>query len=196
MRIGIISDIHTDVQSLQRALEEMQPVDRVLCAGDMVSQYRFSNQVFDIIRNWPILAVMGNHEDVILTSAGEPLRSSGTISPENLRMLERLPHLLEMEIDGKHLMMLHSSPLDPRNNGFFPLSHSANSLPESKADVLVVGNTHWPVITQVGQTLLINPGSLGEPRDPDHPRRRTYAVLDTLTWEASIGFFEQPFQSV
>ena len=170
-------------------------MDRVLCAGDMVSQYRFSNQVFDIVREWPILAIRGNHEDAILSSAGEPLRSSGTISLENLRMLESLPSMLEMEIDGKRLVMVHSSPLDPRANKFIPRSHSTDSLPESKADVLVVGNTHWPVITNVGQTLLINPGSLGEPRDPDHPYRRTYAVLDTTTWKSSIGFFEQPFQS-
>ena len=65
-------------------------------------------------------------------------------------------------------------------------------LPESKADVLVVGHTHQPVIAQIGETLVINPGSLGQPRDPAHPIRRTYAILDTESWTAEIGQFQQP----
>lgn len=193
MKIGIISDIHGDVRALRRALDEMQPVDQVLCAGDLVLQYRFSNEVFDIVRERGIRSVRGNHEEAILSSAGEPLRTSGTISPVNLEMLEALPPLLEMEVGGKLLVMVHSSPLDPMNDGRIRLSGDGNHLPESKADVLVVGNTHWPMIARTGRALIINPGSLGEPRDPANPYKRTYAILDTLTWKVEIRGFVQPF---
>ena len=40
MKIGICSDVHNDWHALARALQEMQPVDYILCAGDIVSQYR------------------------------------------------------------------------------------------------------------------------------------------------------------
>ena len=193
MRIGIISDIHGDVRALRRALEEMQPVDQVLCAGDLVLQNRFSNEVFDIVRERAIRTVRGNHEEAILSSAGTPLRSSGTISPENLEMLQALPPLLEMEVDGKLLVMVHSSPLDPMNDGRIRLSGDGHHLPEARADILVVGNTHWPMIAQAGKALIVNPGSLGEPRDPANPYKRTYTILDSLTWKVEIHGFQQPF---
>ncbi|MSQ22538.1 MAG: metallophosphoesterase [Dehalococcoidia bacterium] len=193
MKIGIISDIHGDVRALRRALDEMQPVDRVLCAGDLVLQYRFSNEVFDIIRERGILTVRGNHEEAILASGGEPLRNSGTISPANLGMLQTLPQFLEMQLDGKRLVMVHTSPLDPANDIRLRQALNGTHLPEMDADILVVGNTHRTMIGQVGNALLINPGSLGEPRDPANPYKRTYAVLDTATWEAVIQGFTQPF---
>lgn len=204
MKIGIISDIHCDARSLQRALEEMQPVNRVFCAGDLVLQYRFSNEVLDIVRQRGIIAVKGNHEAAILSSAGAALRASGAIRPDNLTFLKSLPTILEMEIDSKQIVVMHTSPLDPTGggrdlrDGLAPdntTAHPAgptNHLPESKADVLIVGHTHRAIITQVGQTLLINPGSLGQSRDPDNPHLRTYAVLDTSTWQAAIGSFDLP----
>ena len=66
-----------------------------------------------------------------------------------------------------------------------------DQLPEAKADVLIVGQTHRPLVTWVGNTLLINPGSLGQPRDPKKSTIRTYAILDTSNWEATIHGFEQ-----
>ncbi len=203
LRIAIISDVHCDVPALQRALKEVQSADLVLCAGDLVLQYRFSDEVVDIMRQWRIACVAGNHEAAILSSAGAPLRASGTIRPDNLDYLENLPSLLEREIDGKRIVMMHTSPLDPTGGGRElrddlapdravgqPDGHT-NHLPESNADVLIVGHTHLPVVSKVGKTLLINPGSLGQPRNPDHPHLRTYAILDTITWQASIESFHQ-----
>ncbi len=192
MRLGIISDIHCDARALQRALEEMQPVDHVLCAGDLVLQYRFSNEVVDIVRKWPITTVWGNHDAAVLSSAGAALRASGSVGPENLSFIESLPASLEMEIDGKRIVVTHTSRLDPANTGpDYSIDHHGGR-PEANADALIVGHTHWPVITTVGKTLLINPGSLGQPRNPDSPSLRTYAVLDTERWQAAIHSFDQP----
>ena len=204
MRIGIISDIHGDITALERALVEMQPVDRVFCAGDLVLQYRFSNDIFDIVRRHGITTIRGNHEEAILSSAGAALRASGVISPDNLSLLERLPKLLEMDIDGKHIVMMHTSPLDPTgggrdlrdglapDDGAVHVDTGVDHLPESRADVLIVGHTHRPIITRAGRMLVINPGSLGQSRDPDYPDLRTYAVLDTSRWEASVQSFHLP----
>ena len=204
MRIGIISDIHCDTSALERALVEMQPVDRVLCAGDLVLQYRFSNEIFDIIRSHGITAIRGNHEEAILSSAGTALRASGVIRPDNLSVLEALPRLLEMDIDGKHIVMMHTSPLDPTgggrdlrdglapDDGAVHAAVGAGQMPESRADVLIVGHTHRPIVTRAGRALVINPGSLGQSRDPDYPDLRTYAVLDTSRWEASVHSFHLP----
>ncbi len=228
MKIGIISDLHCDVKALETALNELKGVDQMICAGDLNLQYRFSNEISEIIQRWQMPVVRGNHDTAILSSAGTMLRRSGKIKPDNLIHLQRVPLTLEWNIDGKRVMMMHTSPLDPtggvdggRAGVFLPgegdrlapaeaqgsgetvggsgdnsqagkLAKIPNELlPEFGTDVLVVGHTHRPLITWVDKTLLINPGSLGQPRDPDNPTLRTYAILDTSTWEASIHGFEQ-----
>ena len=231
MRIGIISDLHCDLQALETALSELRGVDQVICAGDLNLQYRFSNEISEIIQRWQMPVVRGNHDTAILSSSGVMLRNSGQIKPENLAHLQRIPLMLEWAIDGKKVMMMHTSPLDPTGgenggragvllpgegdrlappqlaagsqNGMVAGGTGDNSaagrlekipndqLPEAKADVLIVGHTHRPLITWVNNTLLINPGSLGQPRDPKKSTIRTYAILDTSNWEATIHGFEQ-----
>ncbi len=197
MRIGLVSDIHCDIKAFKMALEHMGPVDRVFCAGDMVLQYRFSNEVVDLIRRQDVLTVMGNHDASILSSAGAMMRANGVIDPANLEFLESLPARVDMQFDGKRLMMMHTSPLDPTGGGRDLRDNrngSLKSLYESQADVLIVGHTHRAIVANVGDTLVINPGSVGQSRDTDNPDRRTYAVLDTEDWNATIGSFDLPSQ--
>lgn len=232
MKIGIISDLHCDLQALETALSELRGVDQVICAGDLNLQYRFSNEISEIIQKWQMPVVRGNHDTAILSSAGLMLRESGQIKPDNLAHLQRIPLTLEWTIEGKKVMMMHTSPLDPtggqdggRAGVLLPgegdrLARPASTnntdggmvtggaddnfgatgrlekipnheLPEATSNVLIVGHTHWPMITKVGNILLINPGSLGQPRDPKNSTLRTYAILDTSTWEANIHGFEQ-----
>ena len=231
MKIGIISDLHCDLQALETALSELGGVDQVICAGDLNLQYRFSNEISEIMQQWQMPVVRGNHDTAILSSSGVMLRNSGQIKPENLAHLQRIPLMLEWAIDGKKVMMMHTSPMDPtggehggragvllpgEGDRLAPLQLAAGSqnglveggtgdnsaagrlakipndqLPEAKADVLIVGHTHRPLVTWVGNTLLINPGSLGQPRDPKKSTIRTYAILDTSNWEATIHGFEQ-----
>ena len=227
MKIGIVSDIHCDLQAFETALSELKGVDQVICAGDMNLQYRFSNEISEIMQKYRIPVVRGNHDTAILAPAGAVLRKSGNIKADNLQHLQRVPLTLSWNIDGKFVMMMHTSPLDPTGGtdggraGLFlpgegdrlaPIEDDQGAvssgtddnsfsgklakipnhlLPEAKADVLIVGHTHRPLITYVDNQLLINPGSLRQPRDPDKPAFRTYAILDTSTWEANIHGFEQ-----
>ncbi len=232
MKIGIISDLHCDLQALETALRELRGVDQIICAGDLNLQYRFSNEISELMQRYHIPVVRGNHDTAILSSAGLMLRNSGQIKPENLAHLRQMPLVLEWNIDGRRVMMLHTSPLDPtggehggRAGVFLPgegdrlapppspdggdgmvagsgtddnLSAAGrlakipnHMLPEAQADVLIVGHTHRTMVTNVGKTLIINPGSLGQPRDPKKSTLRTYAILDTSTWEATIHGFEQ-----
>lgn len=227
----------------------MGDIDLWLSAGDNVLQYRFSNEIFDILRDYNFLTVRGNHEQAVASSAGAALRASGKITPEHLERLDDMPSVIELHLQGKTIVMIHTSPMDPTGGGrevyhagmvaktVHAMRHHDNGelerietivmssdgrvvsdsiatfdssgndqgsgqiqqkstdfghLPESNADILIVGHTHQPVIAQIGSTLLINPGSLGQPRNPEHPIRRTYAILDTETWLAEIGQFQQP----
>ena len=52
MKIGIVSDIHCDLQAFETALSELKGVDQVICAGDMNLQYRFSNEISEIMQKY------------------------------------------------------------------------------------------------------------------------------------------------
>jgi predicted phosphodiesterase len=248
LRIGIVSDIHCDVEALSRALDEMGPVDLLLGAGDFVLQYRFSNEIYDMLRDHRVIAVRGNHDQAIASPAGAMLRASGKIAPEHLERLDNMPSVVELHVEGKRIVMMHTSRMDPTGGGrdlaatalgkvvhhwqyaghgaaraahtdlqdsvltdiYAPGKGQAGGrgqmvsiaqddgvhqtyidMPEARADILVVGHTHQPSISVESGTLVINPGSLGQPRNPAYPHRRTYAVLDTDGWSAEIGEFHQ-----
>jgi len=248
VRIGIVSDIHCDVEAFARALDEMGPVDLIMGAGDFVLQYRFSNEIYDMLRDRKVIAVRGNHDQAIASPAGTMLRASGKIAAEHLERLENMPTVAEVHVEGKRIVMMHTSRMDPtgggrdlaatalgktvhhwnyNGNGAERVAHTELEntvltdiyapgkegsggtgqmvmiaqddgmhqtyidMPEAVAEILIVGHTHQPSISVEKNTLVINPGSLGQPRNPAYPHRRTYAILDTDSWSAEIGEFEQ-----
>lgn len=190
MRIGLVSDVHCNVRGLARALKEMGPVDLVLCAGDLVYDYRFSNDILDLIRERHILTVLGNHDANMLSPHGDRARLAAAARPENIEFLANLPKTMEMNLNGKRLFVAHGSPWNPTGEYLFFNSDKIKRLAEIQADFVVLGHTHYPGIQQVGHTLVINPGSCGEARDPNWNFQLTYAVLDVKSGEAEIRGFE------
>src|ERR687894_307875 len=103
MRIGIVSDIHCNVQGLKQAIERMGDVDELLCAGDTIFEYRFSNEVVELLMERQARIVLGNHEHVFYGPAGVRARSAATIRQEALDFLSEQPLTIEVEVDGKRL---------------------------------------------------------------------------------------------
>ena len=62
MKIGIVSDIHAQPEASRRTLEDMPSVDLVLCAGDVISDYRFCAETVDMLRRAQVQCIQGNHE--------------------------------------------------------------------------------------------------------------------------------------
>ncbi len=195
MRIGVVSDIHCNLDNFVCALEEMGQVDAILCAGDAVYQYRFSNPIYDIIRKRGIHSVIGNHESIILSWQGQRLRSSGAIHPENLAFLERLPTTLRLDLDGKRILMTHGSPWEPTYDYLLAGDRRLKRLAELGVDIVVLGHTHYPLVLREGPVLIVNPGSLEEPRDPRYGMKPTYAIVDTETESVEIRACGAPSQT-
>jgi predicted phosphodiesterase len=97
MRIGIVADIHCNHEALAIALERMGPVDELVCAGDAVYQFRFSNEVMDLLREHNARYVLGNHEEVLLGRWGERARSGPHVRPENLAYMQSQPLTLDVQ---------------------------------------------------------------------------------------------------
>jgi putative phosphoesterase len=187
MRIGVVSDVHGNVANLEEALRRFEDeADVVWCAGDVVHEYRFSSEAVRLLRKAGATAVLGNHDMVLLSPAGVNARTADHVEEEELAWLAGLGFRHDAVIDGRLIRMVHGSPWEPYGDYLRAHNPRWREADELGVDVLVVGHTHEPMVQTFGRTLVVNPGSLGEPRQAD--RRGSYALLDTLTGAAEIGY--------
>jgi putative phosphoesterase len=190
--LGVVSDIHCNIGALDAALAAMgDRVDDVLVAGDAVYEYRLSNEVVERVREIGARYVLGNHELVLLSPAGAAARARPEVRASNLDFLAGVPTRLELTLGGRRLLMVHGSPWAPHNDYLYESSPGwARCEEDDLADILVVGHTHVPMAVRKGRTLVVNPGSVSEPRGPSPDRRGSYAIVDTDAVEAWIEYLE------
>ncbi|MDA0301909.1 MAG: YfcE family phosphodiesterase [Chloroflexi bacterium] len=186
MRIGIVSDIHCNVEGLRLALKRMGDVDELLCAGDLMYGFRFSNDVVEELRARGARTVQGNHERTMLSAAGDRARNQQFVKSENVDYIAALPRVIETEVSGKRLVMVHGSPFEPFDEYLYPKARTLRRFKDLDADYVILGHTHYPMVERVGNVLVINPGSAGEPAD------LSYAVLDTASGEVTFDAFARP----
>jgi putative phosphoesterase len=189
MKIGIVSDLHCNIAGLERAFEIIGDADEILCLGDSIYEYRFSNEVVAALRDRGAKVILGNHEEGFLGPQGVRARAAAWIDPALLGWLARQPHRLELEIGGKTLLAVHSTPWEPRGTYVYPHSSLLARFAEADTDFVLYGHTHHQLIERVGRVLVINPGSAGEARDTKNGRQLSCAVLDTETEEVSVVDF-------
>ncbi|MCD6523390.1 MAG: metallophosphoesterase family protein [Thermococcus sp.] len=194
MIIALISDIHSNLEALEAVWDEVKDADAFLCMGDLVGYGASPNEVVEFVRKQmkrrTFLCVRGNHDNAIVFGAEwgfNPYARQAVrwhqrvMTIENLEFLRRLPVKQLFEDDtGRSYLIIHGSPRAPLDEYLFPW------LPESefkavlsyvRQDDLLLGHTHVPMLKVVEGRRIINPGSVGQPRDGDW--RASYAVIDT-----------------
>ena len=162
----------------------MGDIDELLVAGDLVYEYRFSNEVVDTVRRLGARCIKGNHDMVLLSHHGERARSAAGVRPDLVEHLDRLPEQVATSFGATRLLMVHGSPWPPYGDYLGPGSPALRRADELEVDILVLGHTHVPMVERFGRTLVVNPGSASEPRQAD--RVRTCAVIDTGTGQARV----------
>jgi predicted phosphodiesterase len=102
------------------------------------------------------------------------------LSEEQIERLCSLPHPLELDIKGCKILLCHGAPWD-NDQYIYP-----NSQPELverctglNIDLVVLGHTHYPMQHMTGNTLVVNPGSVGQPRNRQPGAH--WALFDTET---------------
>jgi putative phosphoesterase len=189
LKLGIVSDLHCNIDGLERALETMGRIDALLCLGDSINEYGFSNEVIGRLRALNAITILGNHEEVFLGAAGERARSRPEVDRSLLGWLAERPHRHALRLDGKRILMVHSTPWEPRGSYVLPSSSALERFGEADADIVLYGHTHQQVVRRVGRVLVVNPGSAGDGRDPRNGRQLSCAVLDTVTEEVAVHDF-------
>jgi putative phosphoesterase len=189
LKIGIVSDVHCNHRGLRRALDIIGDVDELVCLGDSIFEYRFSNEVVRILRDLAIHTILGNHEEGFLGPHGARARAAEWIDPSLLGWLAERPYRRELDVGGKKLLLVHSTPWEPRGSYVFPHSSLLQRFAEADADFVFYGHTHHQLVRRIGKVLVINPGSAGDARDNSNGRQLSCAVLDTATEEVVVTDF-------
>lgn len=190
----VISDIHANLPALEAVLESVDEEEFLFC-GDIVGYYPWPNRALERVEELDLIAVLGNHDEALVRgstfgfsdAAAEALRwTEKEATHETLERLSRHPYIHRDEVEGKDILMVHGSPRRPMEKYVRPAEVDAGFLDRQKIDVdiLLLGHTHVPFVKEVKDTLVINPGSIGQPRDGDS--RASYAVLDVEEKEAEI----------
>jgi putative phosphoesterase len=187
MRILILADIHANWPALQAVREEY---DVCFFVGDLVDYGLEASPCIEWVRKNAGVSVRGNHDHgaaqsvavsgrngfKYLTSVTRPLTQERLTADER-RFLSSLPVTRRVTVDDKRFLLVHATPRDPLDEyAIADADFWARRLQNVDANVVCVGHTHHPYVLEVGDKLVINPGSIGQPRDGDP--RASYAVIE------------------
>jgi putative phosphoesterase len=180
MRLGIISDIHGNRIALDAVLDDLPPVDGLVCAGDVVGYNPWPADCVATVREREVPTVMGNHDRAVVRETGFRFNAMAAAGVEHAReRLEQdaLSWLADLPpertaADGR-VKLVHGHPDDP-DRYTYPEEFTASMLGDE--DVLVTGHTHVQGHRVFEDGVVMNPGSVGQPRDGDP--RAGYAVIE------------------
>lgn len=211
MRVLVISDVHANLTALEAVLADAGTVDQIWCLGDVIGYGPDPNDVVNKLRSLPNLTIiLGNHDVAVLdqmdsavfnTDARRSLLWQKTqVATENLLYLESLPQEVVVR---ENASMAHGSPRDPvweyvLNTLVARLNFEAFETPycfvghshiqcifymDVKRDRVSLEIPHPGNVLQLTPRAILNPGSVGQPRDRDP--RSAYAIYDpeAQTWE-------------
>lgn len=188
MKVLIISDIHANLEALQTVLAE--PHDELWVLGDLVNYGPNPSEVVDLIRGNGSLVVQGNHDYAVGTGSdpqcGAAFREMAhamqiytepLLSSDQRSYLSSLPQTAERAVDGHRFFSCHAAPTGPLFK-YCPAEPAlwAKEIEGLEADIVLTGHTHMQFTMNVGKQQVVNPGSVGQPKQ--NAPMACYALLE------------------
>jgi diadenosine tetraphosphatase ApaH/serine/threonine PP2A family protein phosphatase len=211
LTIALLSDIHSNIEALDAVIEALPEVDQVIVLGDIVGYGPDPNAVIDRLREIKAMAVLGNHDYVMLDpsmldwfnphAAAAARWTRGVLTPPSLEFLAALPTHRRV---GRH-RCVHGSPRKPYLWEYILDELQAlELLSEMGRRLCFFGHTHLPRIfgAEEGELVpasddwidlpasaLVNPGSVGQPRDGNP--NAAFAIVDLE--RPAVAFHRVPY---
>ncbi|MBM3145244.1 MAG: metallophosphoesterase family protein [Chloroflexi bacterium] len=207
MRVLLISDIHANLTALEAVLNDVAAYDSVWFLGDLVGYGPDPNECVERLRALPgLVALRGNHDAAILNQLSieafnveARLAITWTrnhLSPANLTYLDELPAKVQVMDD---VTLAHGSPRQPVWEYILNTQTATENFFFFDTPYCFIGHTHLPSVFyladgrsqadlfvpladsqfELSSRLILNPGSVGQPRDRDP--RAAYAIFDLET---------------
>jgi len=180
VQLGVISDVHGNLPALEAVLDDMPTVDGLVCAGDVVGYNPWPAECVAAVRDRGVPTVQGNHDRAVASddAAGfNGMAKAGVdyareqLDAEAIDWLDALP--VERHVVDDRVKIVHGHPDDP-DHYTYPREFAAGLL--DGEELLVMGHTHVQHHAVFGDGIVLNPGSVGQPRDRDPDA--AYAVVD------------------
>ena len=212
MKIAALADIHGNYQALITVLDHVErwKPDLVLVLGDIINRGPRSNECLHLIQekqnkeSW--LVIKGNHEEYVLEFNHPDSPRSGpwfemmkiiywtyqNLSPEDISAVKGLPEEIRLPLPGGGKLIAVHASLGGIRVGIYP-DHNLKeliNLIDPGVDLFLVGHTHQPLIRKVGNTLVVNAGSIGLPFDGDTRTGYAQLVQANGEWKAEIVRFD------
>jgi predicted phosphodiesterase len=209
MRLLIISDIHANLTAFEAVLAHAEEQwDEIWCLGDIVGYGPDPNACVELLRTHKHASLSGNHDWAVLdkldvNTFNHEARAAiqwtqEQLTEDNRAYLDALP---AMRVASPQLTLAHGSPRQPVWEYIVDPGTAWANFACFDTPFCLVGHTHVPAFFELGdegvlvaapragfplpldperQRLIINPGSVGQPRDDDP--RAAYALLDLESW--------------
>lgn len=218
MRYAIISDVHANESALRHVLEDAaaQGAETVVCLGDVVGYGPLPKETLELIRRAAPITLAGNHDDAVsgrqgaddfIDLAGDAVkRHREALGSGELSWLRALPY--DCRLEGA--IAAHGDFTDPKAFNYIDDEASAAAnFGATDAQLMFVGHTHVPGFFLTGQSgsvyrldaqdfsiedgkrYIVNPGSVGYPRECNGTCNSTYVLYDSS--ERSVRFRQIPF---
>lgn len=220
MRIGILGDIHSNLEALQTVVAAMQEeaIEHWVQVGDIVGYGPDPQPCLDLVRELECTVCLGNHDAAVVGilatdyfNAYARLAIEWTrdhVRPQDLVYLRHLP----LVVEHAHYTVVHGTLDQPKQFGYVLSQVEAKqSLLQQRTLVAFVGHSHVPAVyierpdmhphelemihgpeiscsTEGATRILVNVGSVGQPRDEDP--RAAYAIYDTDSGSLAVRRIE------
>lgn len=188
MKILILSDIHGNYQALTSIKEE--EADLVFCLGDIVNYGPNPEECLEWVKEHATSLVCGNHDNAVgrgvdcgcslkykeLSDAGKAF-TVVALNSRDKKFLGSLPIVEHGNVFGVNFLLSHGSPSGDMYKYLSPETSDSELLSELNKgkkhvregyfspDFVFIGHTHLPMIRKLKGVTIVNPGSVGQPRD-------------------------------
>ena len=208
MRIAVISDIHANYIALSNCMNHIKKVgiDKIICLGDIVGYYYDPDKCLDLLLDNNVECIKGNHESMLLEILDNPNKLDEYIkiygngikiayeklNKYHLSFIKNLPEKKNFIFEKINVLIAHGSPW---NNNFYIYPNSKDEiykkLEEYNKSYIFLGHTHHQMFKKVYNTTVVNPGSVGQPRDIGNEAK--WLLFETK--KNKITFFKTPFDT-
>ncbi|MCR5413312.1 MAG: metallophosphatase family protein [Kiritimatiellae bacterium] len=218
MKVAVISDIHANLDAMRRVLADAsrEGVEKIACLGDIAGYGPMPKETVDLAKSRCDLVIAGNHDDAVSgRGSGEAFidlaadavkRHRAALGADDIAWLKSLPY----SASCAEAMFVHGDATDPQRF-LYILDEQGAAANFASVDfkLLFVGHTHEPCIfvtgrsgnvyktapqdftIEAGKRYIVNPGSVGYPRDSGGICRSSYVIYDTE--ERTVRFRFLPF---
>ncbi len=206
MKIGIITDVHSNVVALDKIVRKFneEKCDKVICCGDIIGIGPYPEQTVQYIMSLAnLICVRGNHDHYQFRGLPDKITESeklhhlwtkSCLSAGSIDFLKGLPLKADLTVDGRKISVLHYAVDSENRYGYIkdPTKNDLDKLfSEEEGEIVCYGHDHKRLICKSDKRWYVNAGSCGCPEEEKNVARG--AILKVDEEKVSVDCIDEPY---